>query len=194
MSDEKLRTEDQHFAEAKYASGPKKNSLPEGEVARKWILKACNHIQDLPGVHVIAGDPEYNALASCISDDECKVVLKMKLMQHYTFDELQKKTKFEPEQLKGMLKHMAYVGLLSFDPTDPEVALGKDGKKQAGYWYTIFVPGILEAMVNNVENVEKHPIIAQAFSEYTIKRIIPLAGNLPNAHGVMRVVPIQSAI
>jgi NADPH-dependent glutamate synthase beta subunit-like oxidoreductase/formate hydrogenlyase subunit 6/NADH:ubiquinone oxidoreductase subunit I len=194
MSEEKVRTDDQHFAEAKYADGPKKNSLPAGEKPRKWILKACNHIQDLPGVHVIAGDPEYNALASCVSDDECKVVLKMKLLKHFTFAELQKKTKFPPETLQAMLKHMCYVGLLSFDPVDPKLPLGPDGKRQTGYWYTIFVPGILEAMVNNVENVEKHPIIAQSFSEYTIKRIIPLAGNLPTGHGVMRVIPVEGAI
>lgn len=42
--------------------------------------------------------------------------------------------------------------------------------------------------------VEKYPIIAQSFSEYTIKRIIPLAGNLSVVLGVMRVIPIQSAI
>ncbi|MCI2069315.1 MAG: FAD-dependent oxidoreductase [Bacilli bacterium] len=194
MSDEKLRTDDQHFAEAKYASGKKKNSLPEGEKPRKWILKVCNHIQDLPGVHVIPGDPEYNALASCIEDEECKVVLKMKLMKHYSLGTLMKMTKLQADKLQEMLKHMCYVGLLCFDPVDPEVELGGDGKKQAGYWYTIFVPGILEAMVNNVANVEKHPIIAQSFSEYTIKRIIPLAGNLPTGRGVMRVIPIESAI
>jgi NADPH-dependent glutamate synthase beta subunit-like oxidoreductase/Fe-S-cluster-containing hydrogenase component 2 len=194
MSDEKIRNEDQHYAEARYAEGPKKNSLPAGEKPRKWILKACNHIQDLPGVIVKAGDPEYNALASCVTDEECQIIMKMKLMHHVTAQELEKKTKIPMAELQKMLDHMAYVGVLSTDPADPELPLGADGKKQVGYWFTIFVPGIMEAMVNNVKNVEEHPIIAQAFSDYTIKRIIPLTGNLPNAHGVMRVIPIQSAI
>jgi NADPH-dependent glutamate synthase beta subunit-like oxidoreductase/Fe-S-cluster-containing hydrogenase component 2 len=194
MEDNKLRTEDQHFAEAKYSDGPKKNTLPAGEKPRKWILKACNHIQDLPGVIVHPGDPEYNALASCITDEECKIVLKMKLLKHVTFDELLKKTKLDKDTLKKDLDHMAYVGLLSTDPSDPELPLDASGKKQRGYWFTIFVPGIMEAMVNNVKNVEKYPIIAQAFSEYTIKRIIPLTGNLPGGRGVMRVIPIESAV
>jgi hypothetical protein len=47
-------------------------------------------------------------------------------------------------------------------------------------------------MVDNIKLVEAHPIIAQSFAEYTIKRIMPLAGNIPVGHGVMRVIPIEA--
>jgi NADPH-dependent glutamate synthase beta subunit-like oxidoreductase/formate hydrogenlyase subunit 6/NADH:ubiquinone oxidoreductase subunit I len=83
--------------------------------------------------------------------------------------------------------------LISIDPEDADLPL-IDGKRQLGYHIPIFVPGIMEAMVDNIKLVEEHPIIAQSFAEYTIKRIMPLAGNLPIGHGVMRVIPIESAI
>ena len=82
---------------------------------------------------------------------------------------------------------------VSIDPEDrdlPQV----DGKWQVGYHIPIFVPGIFEAMVDNIKLVEQYPIIAQSFAEYTIKRIMPLAGNIPTGHGVMRVIPIASAL
>jgi NADPH-dependent glutamate synthase beta subunit-like oxidoreductase/NAD-dependent dihydropyrimidine dehydrogenase PreA subunit len=181
---------DQHFAEAKYANGPVKNSLPEGEKERPIITKLCNHIQDL--CKVIPGDPEYNALACCVSDDEAKVALLMKVRKHYTTEDMvalaQKKYGMDPEDIKKHLTQLAWIGVIMVDPKDPHF----DGKP--GYWVPIFVPGIMEVLVGNQKNVEEHPIIAQSFAEYTIKRIMPLSKMLPVGKGVMRVVPIYSAI
>lgn len=190
----KLRVDDQHFAEERYKEGPKKNTLPAGEKERKIITKLCNHIQDLPGVHVIPGDPEYNALACVVTDEQAKVGLTMKLRHHYSVPALAKMNKMSVEQISPILDQMAQIGLCTCDPTDPKVEPGPDGKPQMGYHIPIFVPGIMEAMVNNVKLVEAHPIIAQSFAEYTIKRIMPLTGNLPVGHGVMRVIPIESSI
>jgi NADPH-dependent glutamate synthase beta subunit-like oxidoreductase/formate hydrogenlyase subunit 6/NADH:ubiquinone oxidoreductase subunit I len=188
----KLNTSDQHFMEEKYRNGPKKNAKPT-EPVRKIIVKLCNHIQDLPGVIVKPGDPEYTALACCTTDAQAKIMLKMKLLKHYTVPQLSKLTKIDEKTLEPQLKEMANIGQLTCDPANPDF-LDANGKPMATYHFTIFVPGILEALVGNVPLVEKHPEIAQAFSEYTIKRIIPLAGNMAVGHGVMRVVPIESAI
>jgi NADPH-dependent glutamate synthase beta subunit-like oxidoreductase/Fe-S-cluster-containing hydrogenase component 2 len=195
MADEtKLRLDDQKFAEDRYKNGPKKNALPEGMPKRKNVLKLCRHLQDLPGVVVQYGDPEYNGLACWVSDDEVAVAMKMKLRKHYTVPELMKMTKMSKEKIEPILDHTSWAGLLSIDPEDPDVPLGPDGKRQLAYHIPIFVPGIFEAMVDNIKLVEAHPIIAQSFAEYTIKRIIPLAGNLPVGHGVMRVIPIASSV
>jgi NADPH-dependent glutamate synthase beta subunit-like oxidoreductase/Fe-S-cluster-containing hydrogenase component 2 len=190
----KLNTEDQHFAEARYKDGAHKNSLPAGEKERKIITRLCNHIQDLPGVHVVPGDPEYNALACCVSDEEAAVVMKMKLRKHYSVPTLVKMTKMNEKDLLPLIDHLSWMGVLTVDPVDPDVEPGPDGKPQPGYHFTIFVPGIMEALVDNIALVEQHPIIAKSFADYTIKRIIPLTGNLPVGHGVMRVIPIESSI
>ena len=75
MDEKKYRVDKQDYAEGVYKDGPVKNVLPSGEKERKLITRLANHIQTLPGVKVIAGDPEYNALACCVSDDEAKLVL-----------------------------------------------------------------------------------------------------------------------
>jgi NADPH-dependent glutamate synthase beta subunit-like oxidoreductase/Fe-S-cluster-containing hydrogenase component 2 len=191
---EELKISDQKFAEAKFEKGNVKNTLPAGKKARPNILKLCNHIQDLPGVVVKYGDPEYMALECVTTDEQAAIMMKMKLRKHYSTATLAKKSHKSVEEITPILKEMAKIGLLTCDPIDPGVELGPDGKRQPGYHFTIFVPGIMEALVDNVPLVTKYPQIAEAFAEYTIKRIIPLAGNLAVGHGVMRVIPIQSAI
>ncbi len=62
------------------------------------------------------------------------------------------------------------------------------------YFLELYVPGVMEYMVANKENVKKYPVIAECFEEYTRKLGPTLAGNLPVGMGVMRVIPIDSAI
>ncbi len=183
---------EQKHAEDYYKNGPRKGK-GLNKPRRPWVLKAARHIQDLPGVIVGYTDPEYKALECCMTDEEAKLILKMKLLVDYTVEELAKKMKWSVEKTSRVAEHMAATGILSTDPADPS-HLDANGKPQRTYHFTIFVPGILEALVDNVKLAEQFPQIPEAFSEYTIKRIIPLAGNLKIGHGVMRVIPIESAI
>ena len=68
----------------------------------------------------------------------------------------------------------------------------KDGVDK--YWYDTWVPGIMEMMVNNKENVKKYPQIAEAFEAYGIVRGPKTAGSFPPGVGLMRVIPIEKAI
>lgn len=183
---------EQKHAEDYYKNGPRKGK-ELNKPHRPWVLKAARHIQDLPGVIVGYADPEYKALECCMTDEEAKLILKMKLLVDYTVEELAKKMKWSVEKTARVAEHMAATGILSTDPADPN-HLDANGKPQRTYHFTIFVPGILEALVDNVKLAEQFPQIPEAFAEYTIKRIIPLAGNLKVGHGVMRVIPIESAI
>src|SRR5574344_1735781 len=189
----KLRVEGQNFAESKYRHGKAAGHLYPGEKKRPNVLKRCRHIQDLPGAIVQYGDPEYNGLACWVSDDEVTVAMKMKVRKSYTAADLARLSKLPEDRLQKALDHGSWAGLFSIDTEDrnlPKI----DGKWQVGYHIPIFVPGIFEAMVDNIKLVEQYPIIAQSFAEDTIKRIMPLAGNIPVGHGVMRVIPIESAI
>src|SRR5574344_3132988 len=119
--------------------------------------------------------------------------MKMKVRKSYTIADLARLSKLPEDRLQKALDHGGWAGRFSSDTEDrnlPKI----DGKWQVGYHFPVFVPGSFEAMVDNIKLVEQYPIIAQSFAEYTIKRIMPLAGNIPVGHGVMRVVPIESAI
>ena len=189
----KLRVEGQQFAEEKYRKGKVGGHMEANEKKRPNVLKLCRHIQDLPGAIVQYGDPEYNGLACWVTDDEVTVAMKMKVRKSYTVQDLARLSKLPMDRLQKALDDGSWGGLFSIDPQDrhlPKV----NGQWQVGYHIPIFVPGIFEAMVDNIKLVEAHPIIAQSFAEYTIKRIMPLAGNIPVGHGVMRVIPIESAI
>ena len=191
-ANKKVRVTDQKFAEDYYKDGKRKGQ-ELGKPKRKWILKACNHIQDLPGVVVGYGDPEYKALECVMTDEEAKIILKMKLLKDYTLDDLSKLTKIEKTKLDKITRRMAEIGTLVRDPADTDYP-DENGNPQVTYHFTIFVPGIMEALVDNVKLAEQFPQIPEAFAEYTIKRIIPLAGNLRIGGGVMRVIPIESAV
>ena len=73
-ANKKVRVSDQKFAEDYYKDGKRKGQ-ELGKPKRKWILKACNHIQDLPGVVVGYGDPEYKALECVMTDEEAKAFI-----------------------------------------------------------------------------------------------------------------------
>src|SRR5574344_1184534 len=88
----KLRGE-QAYAEQEYREGKKAGHMEAGAKKRPNVLKLCRHIQDLPGAVVQYGDPEYNALACWVSDDEVRVAMTMKLRKHYTIEQLAKMAK-----------------------------------------------------------------------------------------------------
>ncbi len=62
------------------------------------------------------------------------------------------------------------------------------------YFLELYVPGVMEYMVANRENIKKYPVIPKSFEEYTRKLGALMAGNIPVGMGVMRVIPIESAI
>lgn len=167
-------------AEEKYRHGNVKATFT-GE-PREKIVKLCNQLQNL--AKVVPGDPEYMALDCCVTDEMADVALTMKLRQKYTASEVAKRCGKSEADTEKLLLELGKLGVCMYDTAETPTV----------FWIPIFVPGIMEMLVGDKELVEAHPIIAQAFSEYTIKRIMPLAGNLPVGRGVMRVIPIESAI
>ena len=62
------------------------------------------------------------------------------------------------------------------------------------YFMQIFAPGILEMMVNNQPLMAAHPEVGRAFEEYTRLRMQAMGPILPDGYGLMRVIPVESAI
>ncbi len=155
---------------------------------RPKIVKLAHIVGGLTGVinKIDENAPEYYSLASILTDDEADVAIACGLRKERTAEYLAKKTGFSIEKVEEIGKHLAWIGVfrLTTDKTD-----GKDR-----YYMQIFAPGIMEMLVNNKQLLEEHPEVGRAFEEYTRIRMQTMAPMLPNGYGLMRVVPIESAI
>lgn len=155
---------------------------------RKKIVKLCKVVGGLAGVvnKIDENAPEYYSLASILTDDEADVAIAAGLRKERTTAYLAEKTGFSLEKTQQLAEHLAWIGVfrVTTDPTD-----GKDR-----FYMQIFAPGIMEMLVNNKELLATHPEVGRAFEEYTRIRMATMAPMLPNGYGLMRVVPIESAI
>lgn len=155
---------------------------------RPKIVKLCKVVGGLTGVinKIDENAPEYYSLASILTDDEADVAIAAGLRKERTVEYLAKKVGKPEKEVHALAEHLAWIGVFRVT-TDPV-----DGKDR--YYMQIFAPGIMEMLVNNKELLETHPEVARAFEEYTRIRMASLAPMMPNGYGLMRVVPVESAI
>ncbi len=155
---------------------------------RPKIVKLCKVIGGLTGMvnKIDENAPEYYSLAAILTDDEADVAIAAGLRKERTVEYLAKKVGKSEEETEKLCKHLAWIGVFrgTTDPTD-----GKDR-----YYMQIFAPGIMEMLVNNQELLKTHPEVGRAFEEYTRIRMQNMTPILPNGYGLMRVVPVESAI
>ena len=98
-------------------------------------------------------DPEYMILEPVVTDEMAEVGLCMKIRTKYTAEELAPLCGKSIKETEKLLWDLAVAGVCFVNNID-----GVDT-----YWYDTWVPGIMEMMVNNKENVNKYPQIAEAF-------------------------------
>ena len=85
-------------------------------------LKLGRKITDAMG-HKISGvtsdDPEYWGLREVLTPEMCDIANKMKLRQHYTFEQLLEMNRdYEAIDLQKILDEMSYIGILEYDYGD----------------------------------------------------------------------------
>ena len=155
---------------------------------RPKIVKLCHVIGGISGVvnKIDENAPEYYSLADIVSDDEADIAIAAGLRKERTAGWLAKKVGRSVEEIMPSLDNLVYYGV--FRRTYSE----KDGEDV--YFMQIFAPGILEMMVNNVPLMTAHPEIGRAFEEYTRLRMQSMGPILPDGYGLMRVIPVESAI
>ena len=156
-------------------------------MVKKKVLELANKI----GAGITGGlmkvkptDPEYKILEPVVTDEMAEVALHLEIRKPKTLGEIATKCKQPIIEVEKILLQLAEDGVIKVE-------------KEKGvdyYFLELFVPGVMEYMVANRKNVEKYPIIAECFEEYTRKLGPLVAGNLPVGMGVMRVIPIESAI
>ena len=158
---------------------------------RPNILKLATKIslESLTYTGITYNDPEYRILEPIVDDDMCKVMLHMKLDTPRTTEELAKRCKASVEWTREQLDKLNVAGVC-------RTMEGLNGAK-AGWYYPIWVPGIMEGVLSNNEQCERYPDLGACFEEYTRRRIAMVAPVLQNGkQGMMfmRVMPVMSAI
>lgn len=129
-------------------------------------------------------DPEYMILEPVVTEEMAEVGLCLKFRQPQSAEEVAPLCGKSLEETKKLLWELADAGVCFVNEID-----GVDK-----YWTEIWVPGVMEMMSNNLENVRKYPQIAEAFEAYGRVRGSQTVGNFPVATGLMRVIPIETAI
>lgn len=156
-------------------------------MAKQKVLALANKIAaGITGglVKVKPTDPEYKILEPVVTDEMAEIALHLEIRKPKSVKEIAGHCGKSVEEVEKILFKMAVDGVIKME--------NEHGTDK--YFLELFVPGVMEYMVANKENVKKHPVIAECFEEYTRKLGGLMAGNLPVGTGVMRVIPIQSAI
>ncbi len=155
---------------------------------RPKIVKLCHIIGGMTGVvnKIDENAPEYYSLAGILTDDEADVAIAAGLRKSRTAEWLAKKVGKPVDEVEKLAKHLAWIGV--FRCTKNEQT-GVDE-----YFMQIFAPGIMEMLVNNQELLDTHPEVGRAFEEYTRIRMQTMSPLIPSGYGLMRVVPVESAI
>jgi NADPH-dependent glutamate synthase beta subunit-like oxidoreductase/formate hydrogenlyase subunit 6/NADH:ubiquinone oxidoreductase subunit I len=131
-----------------------------------------------------ATDPEYRILEPVVSEEMAEVALCLEMRKPQSAAEVAVLCGKPVEETAKLLWELSLAGVCFVNKID-----GVDK-----YWYDTWVPGIMEMMTNNKENVKKYPQIAESFEAYGRVRGSATAGNFPVGVGLMRVIPIESAI
>jgi NADPH-dependent glutamate synthase beta subunit-like oxidoreductase len=156
-------------------------------MVKQKVLDLANHIGRKKSGSKSAytsKDPEYMILEPVVTEEMAEVGLCLQFRKPMSAEEVGPLCGKSLEETKRLLWELAVAGACFVGE--------KDGIDK--YWLEIWVPGVMEMMVNNKENVKKYPQIAEAFEAYGRIRGPQTAGVFPVGTGLMRVIPIEMAI
>ena len=155
---------------------------------RPKIVKLAKIIGGASGmlVKIDENAPEYYCMADIVTDEEADIAIAAGLRKERTAQWLADKVGRTVEEIQPSLDRLVYYGVFR--------RCRIDGTDEDGYFMQIFAPGILEMMVNNQELLREHPEVGRAFEEYTRLRMQSMGPILPDGYGLMRVIPVESAI
>ncbi len=162
--------------------------FPEGYECKynEKVMALANMLgRKKPGKGFAWDDPEYVILEAGVDDEMAEMGIAM---GYYT-----KRTAPEMAALTGKSEaycHEQMMKLAEFGTSFVNCIDGTDTFWHAESW----IPGIMEMIVNNLDNVKKYPVVAYAMEAYGRVRGPLSAGMFPPGIGLMRVIPIESAI
>ncbi len=145
-------------------------------------------------------DCRYKVLATSMSDEQADVAMGMQKRVPLTAEEVCENCKLDFDYVKETLDYFAWCGICmrNYYVVDANGNVTNDidysHKGVPKYYYETWVPGIFETMTNSHENVKLHPEIGDCFEEFG--RVVgkTSVGKFPVGIGLMRVIPIESAL
>ena len=170
-----------------------KMTFPEGYVCQynEKVMRLANMISRKKPSVVPGGkgslqwdDPEYVILEAGVTDEMAEVGL---CLGSFT-----KKTAKEVADILGKSEEYCHQQLMELAVYGAILVENIDGEDY--FWAETWIPGAMEMIVNNPENIKKYPIVAYAMEGYGRVRGPMSSGAFPIGVGLMRVIPIESAI
>ena len=152
---------------------------------RENLIKLCEKIND--GHYKITPDcAEYKVFEKWITDEQIAVMLALTSMKPGFVPMIARKAKMSVKRTREVLHEITDIGLVV------QVLVKKIGLEI--YLLPPYTPGIFEFLLINEKFCLAHPEIAYAFHQHATTSQIEHAPNTPMGAGIMRVIPVESAI
>ena len=150
---------------------------------RQNLIELCKKING--GHYTITPDcAEYKAL-NWLNDDQIAVMMGMTDMKPGFVPIIARKAKMPVKKTREILRELA--GFTVVQVVVPKVNLEI-------YLLPPYTPGVFEFMMLDENLLKAHPEIANAFHQHATTSQIEHAPNTPMGAGIMRVIPVESAI
>ena len=152
---------------------------------RENLIRLCEKIND--GHYKITPDcAEYKVFEQWITDEQIAVMLALKSMKPSFVPMIAKKAGLSVKRTREVLHEITDIGLVV------QVLVKKVGLEI--YLLPPYTPGIFEFLLINEKFCLAHPEVAYAFHQHATTSQIEHAPNTPMGSGIMRVIPVESAI
>ncbi|MGI5977789.1 MAG: FAD-dependent oxidoreductase [Candidatus Limivicinus sp.] len=154
---------------------------------RPNILKLATKIslESLTYTGIGYNDPEYIVLDIALTDEMCEVMNHMRFNTPRTAAEISRRCKKDINYVQEQINKLMDSGV---------VHMKHNAEGVETYYYTNWVPGIIEDILAKDKLVNEYPILADCFEEYTRLRFEALVPLLGRGMSFVRVMPVMSAI
>ena len=154
-------------------------------MVRENLIRLCEKIND--GHYAITPDcAEYKLFEQWITDEQISVMMAMTSMKPSLVPVIARKAKLPVRRTREVLREITDIGLVV------QVVVPKIGLEV--YLLPPYTPGIFEFLLINEKFCLAHPEIAYAFQQHATTSQVEHAPNTPMGAGIMRVIPVESAI
>ena len=152
---------------------------------RENLIQLCEKIQD-HHYKITPDCAEYRLFEKWITDEQISVLLALTSMKPAFVPLIARKAKLPVKRTRELLREMTDIGMV-VQVVVPKVNLEI-------YLLPPYTPGFFEFLLINEKFCIAHPEIAYAFHQHATDSQIEHAPNTPMGAGIMRVIPIESAI
>ena len=172
--------------------------IKNDEPIRQPVAKLAKLLTTRPKKHlglepITKDDYEYWGLAIIATDEEAELACKMGLRNPKTFEQLKSLSGMKDEDLKKMLDHMTWTGLLEYNCENLD---GKNPDHEKRWILPVLIPGIGEFTNMNHALMAEHPEMGNFFDQMARVSLGPISHMVPEGGGGigMHVIPVEKAI